>query len=158
MRFWLTYRRPDCLPGGSALPAWFFLGTFARARRASAKPIAIACSRLLTTLPEPLFNVPAFILCIARSTLPPGAFFFAVIKRSSPISTDDDSLCVWDTHYGLTDFPRVSGEFNPGYLCSQSRLTVRWDPQTCCNEGFSDTLTAAATAAARRINALQWVP
>jgi len=37
----------------------FFAGTFAPARRASESPIAIACLRLVTFLPElPLFNVP----------------------------------------------------------------------------------------------------
>jgi hypothetical protein len=47
----------------------FFLGTLAPAVRASDKPIAMACFRLLTVLPEPpLFKVPRFRLCIARST------------------------------------------------------------------------------------------
>jgi len=40
------------------------------ARRASDNPIAIACLRLVTRLPErPLLNVPCFRSCIARFTL-----------------------------------------------------------------------------------------
>ena len=46
-----------------------FLGTFAPSLRASDKPIAIACLRLVTFLPErPLFSVPSLRSCIARST------------------------------------------------------------------------------------------
>ncbi|MGJ4943162.1 hypothetical protein ACQR1W_21470 [Bradyrhizobium sp. HKCCYLS1011] len=49
--------------------ALFFFGTFCPARRASDRPIAIACLRLLTLRPErPLFNVPAFRFFIARPT------------------------------------------------------------------------------------------
>ena len=44
-------------------------GTLPPARRASDSPIAIACLRLVTFLPElPLFNVPAFSSSIAFST------------------------------------------------------------------------------------------
>ncbi|WP_159060696.1 hypothetical protein [Rhodopseudomonas palustris] len=51
------------------LPAFFF-GTFAPSARASDRPIAIACLRLLTFLPEPpLFSVPALRFFIARPTL-----------------------------------------------------------------------------------------
>src|SRR5437667_7240330 len=47
----------------------FFLGTFAPALRASDRPIAIACLRLLTVLPDrPLFSVPCLRSCIARFT------------------------------------------------------------------------------------------
>src|SRR6266516_3214807 len=47
----------------------FFLGTFAPACRASERPMAMACFRLVTFLPErPLFSVPRFRSCIARST------------------------------------------------------------------------------------------
>jgi hypothetical protein len=48
----------------------FFLGagTFPPARRASERPIAIACLRLFTFCPEPLFNVPRLRSCIARAT------------------------------------------------------------------------------------------
>src|SRR5262249_22665077 len=44
-------------------------GTFAPARRASDRPIAIACLRLFTRLPErPLRSVPRLRSCIARLT------------------------------------------------------------------------------------------
>jgi hypothetical protein len=47
-----------------------FFGTLAPLRRASDKPIAIACLRLRTLRPErPLFSVPALRFFIARSTL-----------------------------------------------------------------------------------------
>jgi hypothetical protein len=47
----------------------FLRGTFAPDFRASESPIAIACFRLVTFLPErPLLNVPFFRLCIARFT------------------------------------------------------------------------------------------
>src|SRR3954467_5081743 len=48
----------------------FFGGTFLPSARASERPIAIACLRLLTFLPErPLFKVPALRFFIARPTL-----------------------------------------------------------------------------------------
>src|SRR5262245_45859553 len=48
----------------------FLLGTLAPFLRASDRPMAIACLRLLTFLPEPpLFKVPCLRLCIARLTL-----------------------------------------------------------------------------------------
>jgi hypothetical protein len=44
-------------------------GTFAPARRASDRPIAIACLRLVTFLPErPLRSLPRLRSCIARFT------------------------------------------------------------------------------------------
>src|SRR5579863_4410633 len=47
-----------------------FFGTFWPAARASERPMAIACLRLLTFRPErPLFNVPALRFFIARSTV-----------------------------------------------------------------------------------------
>src|SRR5438874_6502811 len=47
----------------------FFDGTLPPALRASDNPIAIACLRLVTFLPErPLFSVPRFFSCIAFST------------------------------------------------------------------------------------------
>jgi hypothetical protein len=46
-----------------------FFGTFLPFARASDNPIAIACLRLLTFLPErPLFKVPALRFFITRST------------------------------------------------------------------------------------------
>ena len=57
------------LKSGAAAQAAFFLGTLAPFQRASDKPIAIACLRLLTRLPLlPLVNVPFFRLCIVRFT------------------------------------------------------------------------------------------
>jgi hypothetical protein len=47
----------------------FFLGTLAPERRASFKPMAIACLRLFTFLPEdPLRSVPCLRSCIAFFT------------------------------------------------------------------------------------------
>jgi hypothetical protein len=47
----------------------FFLGTFAPFFRASERPIAIACLRLVTFLPlRPLFNLPCVISCISVFT------------------------------------------------------------------------------------------
>jgi hypothetical protein len=56
------------------LPVRFFAaglldGTLPPARRASESPIAIACLRLVTRLPDlPLLSVPRLRSCIARST------------------------------------------------------------------------------------------
>src|SRR5262249_8310343 len=48
----------------------FRFGTFAPERRASDKPIAMACLRLVTFLPDrPLRSVPCLRSCIARLTL-----------------------------------------------------------------------------------------
>jgi hypothetical protein len=47
----------------------FFFGTFAPFLRASERPIAIACLRLLTFAPLPLFSVPDFLLFIALLTV-----------------------------------------------------------------------------------------
>jgi hypothetical protein len=48
----------------------FFAGTFASSLRASESPIAIACLRLFTVLPDlPLLSWPRFFSCIAFSTL-----------------------------------------------------------------------------------------
>jgi hypothetical protein len=45
-------------------------GTLPPSRRASDRPIAMACFRLVTFLPEPpLFSVPRFRSCIVFSTL-----------------------------------------------------------------------------------------
>jgi hypothetical protein len=47
----------------------FLDGTLPPARRASDNPMAIACLRLFTVLPErPLFSFPRFRSCIAFST------------------------------------------------------------------------------------------
>jgi hypothetical protein len=57
-------------------------GTRAPERRASDRPMAIACLRLVTFRPErPLFNVPRFRSCIAFSTFldAPLLYFLAMI-------------------------------------------------------------------------------
>jgi hypothetical protein len=58
----------------------FFFGTFAPALRACESPIAIACLRLLTFLPErPLLSVPFFRSLIAFFTFAPAFFpYFAI--------------------------------------------------------------------------------
>jgi hypothetical protein len=54
-----------------------FRGTFAPDLRASDKPIAIACFRLLTFCPDrPECSFPCFISCIARSTIFPLALLY----------------------------------------------------------------------------------
>jgi hypothetical protein len=54
---------------------YFFRGTFAPLLRASESPIAMACLRLFTVLPErPLFNVPRFRRRIALLTHFPADF------------------------------------------------------------------------------------
>ena len=45
-----------------------FRGTFAPFFRASERPMAIACFRLFTFRPDPLFSVPFFLRCIADFT------------------------------------------------------------------------------------------
>jgi hypothetical protein len=57
----------------------FFLGTFAPFSLASESPIAIACFRLLTFPPLPLFNVPFFLRRIADLTVSCDFFeYFAI--------------------------------------------------------------------------------
>jgi hypothetical protein len=46
----------------------FRRGTFPPFSRASLKPIAMACLRLVTFRPELLFSVPFFLRCIADLT------------------------------------------------------------------------------------------
>src|SRR3954463_11138022 len=63
----------------------FFAGTLPPSRRASESPIAIACLRLFTFLPEPpLFSVPRLRSCIAFSTLSCAFFpYFAAMLHVS---------------------------------------------------------------------------
>jgi hypothetical protein len=65
--------------------AAFFAGTFAPDRRASDSPIAIACLRLFTVLPErPLLSVPRLRSRIARATFFDAFFpYFAICAASS---------------------------------------------------------------------------
>jgi hypothetical protein len=55
-------------------------GTFAPFLRASLRPIAIACFRLFTFLPDPLSSVPFFRLRIADSTVFPADFPYVAIR------------------------------------------------------------------------------
>ena len=81
-RWWrLRLPRTRAWPSWADADSWIraqdldcFFGTLAPRRRASDKPIAIACLRLVTFLPDrPLRSVPRLRLCIARFT-----FFCAV--------------------------------------------------------------------------------
>lgn len=63
-------------------------GTFAPERRASDKPIAIACLRLVTFLPErPLRSVPDLRSLIARLTLAPARFPYFLAIASLRLGT-----------------------------------------------------------------------
>src|SRR5262249_11480744 len=66
----------------TALPPPFFLaGTLPPALRASERPIAIACFRLFTVLPErPLFSVPPLRSCIAFSTFSDALLPYAAMR------------------------------------------------------------------------------
>jgi hypothetical protein len=78
----------------------FFFGTLAPSLRASERPIAIACFRLVTFFPlRPLFSLPLFFSRITRATffcafglyfLPPEDFLceelFFVAMQPSPFS------------------------------------------------------------------------
>jgi len=62
----------------------FFAGTLAPFLRASERPIAMACFRLVTFLPlPPLFRVPRFFLRIALSTVFPA--FSPYLATESPL-------------------------------------------------------------------------
>lgn len=64
-----------------AMHSYFFFGTFAPFFRASERPIATACFRLVTFLPlRPLFSVPRFILCISFFTCLPAAELYFLLE------------------------------------------------------------------------------
>jgi hypothetical protein len=71
-------------------------GTFAPFLRASLRPMATACLRLFTFLPEPLFSVPRFRRRIADSTLSDAFRPYLAMMSSSPAmyavlgNTDDE--------------------------------------------------------------------
>ena len=70
------------------LPVFFF-GTFFPSALASESPIAIACLRLLTFLPDrPLFSVPALRFFIARSTLADAFFEYFRAMTFLPVVTE----------------------------------------------------------------------
>jgi hypothetical protein len=65
----------------------FFFGTFPPARRASERPIAMACLRLVTFLPDdPLLSVPFFRSRIVFSTLSCDFFPYLLAIRKSPFA------------------------------------------------------------------------
>lgn len=68
----LSFSFPDDCAGTETIASYlldFLRGTLAPARRASERPIAIACFRLFTVLPDrPLFNCPLLRSCIALLT------------------------------------------------------------------------------------------
>src|SRR3954454_1119023 len=65
--------------------AVFFFGTFFPDLRASERPIAIACLRLLTFFPvRPLFSVPFLRFLIARSTFLDAPLEYFLAMRFSP--------------------------------------------------------------------------
>ena len=59
------------------------LGTLAPFSRASLSPIAIACFRLVTFRPEPLFNVPRFRRRIVDSTFFDADLPYFAIRKAS---------------------------------------------------------------------------
>jgi hypothetical protein len=62
-----------------------FVGTFLPSARASDRPMAIACLRLVTFLPEPpLFNVPALAFFTARATFFAADFEYFAMGLSDP--------------------------------------------------------------------------
>jgi hypothetical protein len=66
-------------------------GTFAPDRRASDKPIAIACLRLFTFLPlRPLLSLPRFIAFISRSTDLPAFGLYLRREDDLRLLLDDD--------------------------------------------------------------------
>src|SRR5215218_10335398 len=79
----------DTSAGARRAPYFFFLavfrvvfrgGTFAPLARASLRPMAMACLRLLTFRPEPLFSVPFLVRRTADSTLFEAARpYFAIV-------------------------------------------------------------------------------
>jgi hypothetical protein len=65
----------------------FFFGTFSPFPRASESPMAMACLRLVTFLPDlPLFRVPLFFLCIVFSTLLDAPLPYFAMLISFPIN------------------------------------------------------------------------
>jgi hypothetical protein len=82
-------------------------GTFAPFSRASLSPMAIACLRLVTFRPEPLFSVPFFLRRIVDSTFLDADFpYFAictsglspanhVLKSATYAAVEEHVLCRW---------------------------------------------------------------
>ena len=83
-----TGRHQDCLPALDRLRE-DFRGTLAPFRLASLRPIAIACFRLFTRPPEPLFSVPFFRRCIADFTRFEADFPYLAIGTSPALPAND---------------------------------------------------------------------
>lgn len=112
----------------------FFAGTLPPSRRASDNPMAIACLRLVTFLPEPpLFSVPRFRSCIVFSTFseaflpyllamqkPPAQF---VVQAASPCI---QSAITFDGASTVTPrrFTRTSSLYVPGFSCTGTRSVI----------------------------------
>jgi hypothetical protein len=61
----------------------FFAGTLPPSRRASESPMAMACLRLVTFLPErPLLSFPRFISCMFSSTLSEAFFPYLLAMQN----------------------------------------------------------------------------
>ena len=72
-------------------------GTFAPFSRASLSPIAIACLRLVTFRPEPLFSVPFFLRRIVDSTFLDADFpYFATATSELSLANHVLKLSVSD--------------------------------------------------------------
>src|ERR1700722_14001445 len=83
----------------------FLSGTFLPARRASERPIAIACLRLVTFLPElPLFSVPRLRSSMAFLTLAPAALLYFLAISLSTCSGARDAHRAADRRGPPTDW------------------------------------------------------
>ena len=117
-RFRVDFLADERLVDDRLAPAFFalerFLGTFAPFSRASERPMAIACLRLVTFLPLPLLSVPFLRRRIALSTRLPAAFpyfrrpddFFAAIRHAPVKGNERDAG-------GATTVPVVSAGIEP---------------------------------------------
>src|SRR5262245_36741841 len=112
----LTYRFFDALRPPFRDPV--LLGTFAPASRASERPMAIACLRLVTRLPErPLFSVPRLRSFIARSTFAP-AFLPYLAMHTLPYAS-----------LRMLDPCRSGAVANRAPLCDIARHTANGEPR-----------------------------
>jgi hypothetical protein len=85
----------------------FFAGTLPPARRASDSPMAMACLRLVTFLPElPLFSVPRFRSCITFSTFSDAFFPYLLAIRNLRTGS-----CAGNVPHEIADrSSRIAGE------------------------------------------------
>jgi len=92
-------------------------GTLSPSRRASLSPIAIACFRFFTFLPErPDCSFPSFISCIARSTLRPDLREYFRVDFLRPfkdvLRPFDDFFRPFDDFFRpVEDFLRLAEDF-----------------------------------------------